>query len=236
MGLALLWSESYFGRGVSSPERLLERAKELGHTHLALTDWLSLTGGVRLFRKAQELGVVPLIGAGLPLRTPEGTFPVLLLAASREGYARLSAHLTQALEEGSLPLEALLADSQDLVLLTGGRRGFPSALLAQRRLEALQRLLRALKEAFRDRLFLSLYHGRLPGDDRRVRILRSLAQDQGIPYVAALEVRQATPELYPLLDALTCARLGMEVEAPPRDSFPWERPRNEALALPSREE
>ncbi|GAA6751821.1 error-prone DNA polymerase [Thermus antranikianii] len=236
MGLALLWAESYFGRGVSSPERLLERAKELGHTHLALTDWLSLTGGVRLFRKAQELGVVPLIGAGLPLKTPEGTFPVLLLAASREGYARLSGHLTQALAEGSLPLEALLADSQDLVLLTGGRRGFPSALLAQRRLEALDRLLRALKEAFRDRLFLSLYHGRLPGDDRRVRILRSLAQDRGLPYVAALEVRQATPELFPLLDALTCARLGISVDTFPQEASHLERPRNEALALPSREE
>ena len=236
LGLALLWAESYFGRGVSSPERLLERAQELGHTHLALTDWLSLSGGVRLFRKAREGGVVPLIGAGLPLRTPEGTFPVLLLAASREGYARLSGHLTRALEEGELPLEALLADHQDLVLLTGGRWGFPSRLLAQRRLEALGRLLRALKEAFRERLFLSLYHGRLPGDDRRVRILRSLAQEEGLPYVAALEVRQATPGLYPLLDALTCARLGVEVEASPQGAFPWERPRNEALALPSREE
>ncbi|RTI21350.1 hypothetical protein CSW21_07160 [Thermus scotoductus] len=113
---------------------------------------------------------------------------VALLAASREGYARLSGHLTQTLAEGSLPLEALLADSQDLVLLSGGRQGFPSALLAQRRLEALDRLLRALKEAFRDRLFLSLYHGRLPGDDRRVRILRSLAQDLlGLRMLSALE-------------------------------------------------
>jgi hypothetical protein len=58
-GLALLSAESYFGRGVSSPERLLERAAALGHTHLALTDWQSLTGGVRLFRKAREVGVVP---------------------------------------------------------------------------------------------------------------------------------------------------------------------------------
>ncbi|RTH99974.1 hypothetical protein CSW29_06740 [Thermus scotoductus] len=120
--------------------------------------------------------------------------------------------------------------------LSGGRQGFPSALLAQRRLEALDRLLRALKEAFRDRLFLSLYHGRLPGDDRRVRILRSLAQDRGLPYVAALEVRQATPELFPLLDALTCARLGISVGTFPQEASHLERPRNEALALPSREE
>ncbi|WP_279231698.1 DNA polymerase III subunit alpha [Thermus thalpophilus] len=227
-GLALLWTESYFGRGVSSPERLLEVAGALGHTHLALTDWRSLSGAVRLHRRAQALGVVPLLGAGLPLKTPEGTFPVLLLAASREGYARLSAHLTQILEGGSLPLEALLAENEDLVLLTGGREGFPSRLLAERRLEALDRLLRALEAAFRDRLFLSLYHARLPGDDRRARVLRALAQDRGLPYVAALEVRQATPDLYPLLDALTCARLGITVEEP----HP-ERPRNEALALPS---
>jgi DNA polymerase III alpha subunit len=121
LGLALLSAESYFGRGVSSPERLLERAAALGHTHLALTDWQSL----------------------------------------------------------------------DLVLLTGGREGFPSRLLAERRLLALDRLLKALKETFRDRLFLSLYHDLLPGDARRARILRALAQDRGLPYVAALEVRMA---------------------------------------------
>ncbi|TFU14821.1 DNA polymerase III subunit alpha [Thermus tengchongensis] len=230
-GLALLTAESYFGRGVSSPERLLERARALGHTHLALTDWRSLTGGVRFFRKAQELGLKSLLGAGLPLATPEGTFPVLLLAGSREGYARLSAHLSRALAEGSLPLAALLEDNADLVLLTGGREGFPSRLLSERRLEALDRLLKTLEAAFRDRLFLALYHARLPGDDRRVRILRALAQDRGLPYVPALEVRQATPELYPLLDALTCARLGLGVEQP----HPG-RPRNEAQALPSKEE
>ena len=231
LGLALLSAESYFGRGVSSPERLLEKAAALGHTHLALTDWQSLTGGVRLFRKAKEVGVVPLLGAGLPLRTPEGTFPVRLLAASREGYARLSAHLTQVLAEGALPLEALLSANEDLVLLTGGREGFPSRLLAERRLPALERLLRALREAFRDRLFLSLYHDLLPGDARRARVLRALAQDRGLPYVAALEVRMTHPDLYPLLDALTCVRLGIGVETP----HP-ERPRNEAWALPSREE
>jgi error-prone DNA polymerase len=231
LGLALLSAESYFGRGVSSPERLLERAAALGHTHLALTDWQSLTGGVRLFRKAREVGMVPLLGAGLPLKTPEGTFPVRLLAASREGYALLSAHLTRVLAEGALPLEALLAENRDLVLLTGGREGFPSRLLAERRLSALDRLLKALKEAFRDRLFLSLYHDLLPGDARRARILRALAQDRGLPYVAALEVRMAEKDLYPLLDALTCLRLGIGVEAP----HP-ERPRNEAWALPTREE
>lgn len=230
-GLALLSAESYFGRGVSSPERLLERAAALGHTHLALTDWRALTGGVRLFRRAREVGVVPLLGAGLPLRTPAGTFPVRLLAATREGYGRLSQHLTRALEEGSLPLEALLAESEDLVLLTGGREGFPSRLLAERRLEELDRLLGALQGAFRDRLFLTLYHDRLPGDGRRVRVLRALAQDRGLPYAAALEVRMASPDLYPLLDALTCARLGIGVETPHPD-----RPRNEAFALPSREE
>ncbi|WP_216641000.1 M23 family metallopeptidase [Thermus scotoductus] len=69
-----------------------------------------------------------------------------------------------------------------------------------------------------------------------MRILRSLAQDRGLPYVAALEVRQATPELFPLLDALTCARLGISVGTFPQEASHLERPRNEALALPSREE
>jgi error-prone DNA polymerase len=102
---------------------------------------------------------------------------VRLLAASREGYTLLSAHLTRVLAEGALPLEALLAENRDLVLLTGGREGFPSRLLAERclcslaefraRLDPPQDLLLALARAGAfDELLPrreALYQAGLPG-------------------------------------------------------------------------
>ncbi|MDA0700682.1 MAG: DNA polymerase III subunit alpha, partial [bacterium] len=59
-----------------------------------------------------------------------------------------------------------------------------------------------------------LFHDRLPWDGRRARVLRRLAQDVGLPTVAAPEVRHAHPDDYRLLDALTCARLGISVDQP----------------------
>jgi error-prone DNA polymerase len=86
--------------------------------------------------------------------------------------------------------------------------------------------MRELKGAFRDRLYLQLYHDRLPWDGRRARVLRRFARDAGLPTVAAPVVRQALPQHQRLLDALTCARLGITVDQP----HP-QRPQNEAAAM-----
>jgi len=210
---------------------LVRTAADAGYAAVALADDLSVSGAVTFFRAAQDRGLTALIGSVLPLKTQEGVFEVQLLAASRKGYATLNRLLTRAIPKGELRLEALLDDHEDLFLLTGGRRGFPSRLLAGRRLGALERLTRLFKATFGDRFFVALYHDRLPGDTRRARILRRLARDAGVPAVAALEVRYLRPDDFPLYDALVAARLGITVDTP----HP-ERPKNDAQYLPGREE
>lgn len=116
-------------------------------------------------------------------------------------------------KEPELPMAGLLADTSGPVLLTGARRGFPTVMGADRRLADLEQLLATLKRAFPGRLYVQLYHDAHPGMRRLLGYLRAVARDHGLPCVAAPEVRLAKSSEYPLLDTLTCARLGIDVNA-----------------------
>jgi len=228
---ALLNVHSYYslGAGTASPTTLVRRAAELGYRWLALTDDLSVSGAAELFQAAREHHLKALIGATLPLRIEDAAYPVVALASSRAGYAAINRLISAALERPGkdLPYPVLLAHTEDVLLLTGPRDGVVARWLAERRVGELERLLRELRGAFPERLYLQLFHDRQRWDDRRARVLRRLAQSLGLPVVAAPEVRYAEPEGYRLYDALTCARLGRSVQEPDPT-----RPQNACQALP----
>lgn len=226
----LLDVHSYFdfGRGVSSPTRLVERAAELGYESVALVDRNGVYGAVELHRAAKKHGLRALIGATVLLRQGPDVWPLPLLAASRRGYATLSELLTIAHEQGGeVSLAMLETHASDLHALSGGRDGAPSRLLAARRFRELEVLLDALGAIYPDRLWIQLYDGAHPHDRRRARYLRQLARNRRLPAVAAPDVRYTHAELHPLHDALVCARLGITVDDPHA-----ERPQNDALAIP----
>src|ERR1700751_522552 len=75
-----------FLRGVSSPERLAERAAELQMPALALCDRGGFYRGRRFYSRAREAGIRPI--AGVELTMEDGTIlPVLV--ERRKGYENL---------------------------------------------------------------------------------------------------------------------------------------------------
>lgn len=229
---ALLNVHSYysFGAGTASPTTLVERAAALGYQYVALTDDLNVTGGVELFKAAEDHKIKALIGATVPVSIGKEAYPFVLIATSREGYATICQLITAALarSERAALLPELLAHDHDVILLSGPRDGVVASLLAQRRVTELQDLLGRVEEVFHNRFYLQLFHDRYRWDGRRARVIRNLAQHLALPVVSAPEVRYASPDDYRLYDALTCARLGITVQQP----HPV-RPQNDCQALPS---
>lgn len=233
----LLTCQSFFseGRSTISPKRQVELAKKAGYTAIGLADWCSVAGAVELFEAAGEVNLRAIIGVTIPVLFPmpprspqaEEMFPLVLLAKSRAGYAllcELVTHLKLENESGvPLPvLSAVLAkETEALVCLSGGRPGFPTVLGERKELARAAGYLRTLRRLFQFNLYVQLYHGEAPNERRRLEYLRGLARDLELPVVAAPEICMGTPDEYPLLDALTCARLGIDVNTP----HP-ERPRN----------
>ncbi len=248
---ALLNVHSYysFGAGTASPTTLVRRAAELGYSHVALTDDANITGGVELYQAAREYGIKALIGATVPVVCGGGIHPFVLIATSKAGYGTICRLLTllhapeeqarssprgdervpeERREERVVGLDALLAHTEDVILLSGPRDGVVPSLLAERRLGELERLLARLKEAFGERFYLQLFHDRYRWDSRRASVIRQLAHHQALQVVIAPEVRYAAAADYRLYDALTCARLGISVQQPHE-----RRPQNACQHLPS---
>src|SRR5690554_3046577 len=172
-----LRSNFSFLEGASHPEELVDRAAELGMDAIALTDRDSLAGVVRAFARGREQGVRIIPGAALSYELPsseEGS--LLLLAATREGYARLTRLLTlghsrRPKGESSVPWSALLEQPRGLIAISSEPPLFAP-----------------LREAFGDNLFAGIERHLRPHDLRVEQgILREAAR-LGIPPIAANRV------------------------------------------------
>src|SRR5688572_7849264 len=84
---------SLYQRGASHPHELVQRAKDLGYSALALTDECSLAGMVRAHEAATELGLKLIVGS--QFRFPPGD-RVVLLAPTQVAYSQLCELITRA--------------------------------------------------------------------------------------------------------------------------------------------
>ena len=114
-----------FLRGGSLPERLAERAAELGYGALALGDRMGVYGAPRFRVTAKEVGLRPIYGAELAMEDGS-VLPVLV--ENRMGYQHLCelltrAHLRASKGEGVVRWEELTEFAEGLVALTGGGEG-----------------------------------------------------------------------------------------------------------------
>jgi len=78
-------------RGTSPVEKLLERARRLGHERLALTDVNNLCAATKFYRLAQQAHLRPLLGAELR----DGPHAVVALVGGEVGYENLCRVITR---------------------------------------------------------------------------------------------------------------------------------------------
>ncbi len=216
-----------FLAGASSPRELVAAAVEDGQAALALTDVQTLAGAVQFAGACRDAGIKPIYGAELQV---DG-YPLVVLCADREGYGNLCDLLTLAHADRLAPRlewEQLEGRTAGLICLTGDRYGQLATAVRQRECSVVHEHLNRLRRLFPQRLFIEVTHHQRRGDDALRGALAELAGTYGIWQVATNAVRHATPEGYALYDALTCARLRLNVG----DPHP-ERPVNDQAYLRS---
>ncbi|MGR2738254.1 DNA polymerase III subunit alpha [Billgrantia sp. Q4P2] len=177
---------------------LLKATAEQGMPALAVTDESNLFGLVKFYRGAQGSGLKPVIGADLWLTNPhDETHPyrLTLLAMNGVGYRNLTELISRGWMEGQRQGRALLdkrwvlAQSEGLIALSGGREGeIGRHLLADHRDEA-RTLLDEWKAAFPDRFYLELIRTGRPLEEECVHLSVALAMASGTPVVATNDVR-----------------------------------------------
>ncbi len=232
-----LHCHSYFSLlgGASSPEKLVERAAELGYRALALTDHDGLYGAVRFWRAAGERGIKPIIGAELTLA--EGQH-LTLLAETQRGYANLSRLISIGQLAGQkgqprLTLDTVAAHTNGLLCLSGCRKGVVASRLLAKDRAAAYSTARRLREIFAHRLWIELQRQYLPTDATLNAELVALARRLGIGCVATNNVHYAEPSGQPLYDVLTCIR--QHTTLPEALAAGWLHPNSELFLKPPQE-
>jgi error-prone DNA polymerase len=197
-----------FLTGASHPQELVARAAQLGYSAIAITDECSVAGVVRAHEEAKrqaEAGstIKLIIGSEFRLEGEPGC-RIALLAHNREGYANLCDLITRARlrsEKGSY--HAMTRDVAD---------GLPdcSALLIPRRDDPPETLLAQaqwLRRTFGERAAIAVELLLYADDSLLVEHLVPIAEQTGVPLVAAGDVLMHQRSRKAVQDTLTAIRL-----------------------------
>lgn len=218
--------------GAIKADKLPGLARKLGMPAVALTDTANMFGGLEFAQYATKENVQPIMGCQLwlsrrateerpePMRCQPD--PVVALAMDRQGLVnvqRLSSLGWLGEDISGLPcidLDQLRECSEGVTLLTGGTRGPLGRLLLEGRRDPAEHLLRALHEAFGDRLAVELTRHGTERDRAAEPGLIALADRVGVPLVAANDVHFAEARMYEAHDALLCIAHGRTLAEPDR--------------------
>lgn len=205
MGYVSLHTHSTFSLldGYGTPAMLVERAKSLGHTALAISDHGNTSAHVQLQKAAKAAGIKPIYGCEFYI-TPDVVTNqrkkqhITVLARNLEGYRNLLHLSSLAYQEGhfyylpTIDINDLIAHQAGLIVLSGCQSGLLSKLILEDKLDEA----RFLAEQLRDNLdcfFLEVQPLDLD-DSRKVNeALRQLSYDLLIPVVATNDVHYVNP-------------------------------------------
>ncbi|MGO2131293.1 MAG: DNA polymerase III subunit alpha [Halomonas sp.] len=177
---------------------LVKTALALGVPALTLTDETNLFGLVKFYRGTQSAGLKPIIGSDLWLANVHDAarpYRLTLLAMNNTGYRNLTELISRGWMEGQqggrtlLQRDWVLAQSEGLIVLSGGREGDVGRhLLGDHPVEA-RELLDQWKAAFPGRYYLELTRTGRPLEEDCVHLSVALAEQTGTPVVATNDVR-----------------------------------------------
>ncbi len=195
-----------FGKGASSIDDLIAKAKKRGMPALALTDKNGLYGAIRFYEKAIEAGIRPIIGTEITLKSG---YSLVLLAENIQGYSNLC-HLISEMHLSSedkpcLEMHTLKNYSQNLFALSGPR-GDLAAYILRGRFDLAKRRARRYLEIFgKDHFLIELQNHLLSSEKVLNEALFNLACKENFLVVATNNVYYLNREDYGLHQVLVKA-------------------------------
>jgi DNA polymerase III subunit alpha len=222
--------------GLPSPEEIVLRAKELGQTSVALADKGCTYGLIEFYKAASKHNIKPILGletyvAARTRHDKEGgvdtkRYPLVLLAATQEGYENLLQLATKAALEGMyykprIDHELLREHGKGLIALTGQIGGaIPQAALAEDG-DRLKELLELYHNFFgKDNVYLELMD--LPNVTGQAEVSQQLikwGKELDVPLVATCNSHYCRTEEAEAHDVLLCIQKNARVDDPSRFSM-----------------
>ncbi len=190
--------------GMSRISEVLQKAKDMGMTSLAITDHGALYGAFKFFLKAKDVGIKPIIGVEVykakhsrldrDAVEDKGRYHLVLLAKNLTGYRNLMklvsvAHLEGMYYKPRVDFEILEKYKEGVIALSACLAGeIPQAILAGQNKTA-EELVQKYQSIYGEDFYLEMQrHPNVPDQDVVNKELVALSRKFGIPLVATNDV------------------------------------------------
>lgn len=197
--------------GASWPDELVERAKELGYSAIAVTDECTLAGVVRAHVEAKKQGIKLLVGSQFRVAA-DLPFTMIVLAQTMKGYGNLCQFITRLRrtteEKGTYLLQRSTIEGEALaecLVIVSPDRVAPNQQDATD--EQLEELGRWMLTHCIGRAWIGVEQIRRIDDELWLYRMRQLSALTDIPLVALGDVHMHVRSRKPLQDVLTATRV-----------------------------
>ncbi|MFR4008862.1 MAG: DNA polymerase III subunit alpha [Christensenellales bacterium] len=210
--------------GAARIPELMEHAKKMGMTHIAMTDHGVMYGTVEFYKAAKAAGLVPVIGCEVYVakqnmhdrqgRADREYSHLILLAENQKGYQNLVHLVSLGWLEGyyykpRIDYETLSKHTEGLICLSACLSGDIPRLLMQGNYAQAKELALRLSGMFGpEHFYLELQEHGIPVQKGVNAQLVRMAQETGLPLVATNDVHYINREDAAVQDVLICIQTG----------------------------
>ncbi len=213
--------------GEGTIKKLVDRAKELGQTSLAITDHGNMYGVIDFYEYAKEQGVQPILGCEVYVAARSRhdkvheydaqSYHLILLAENEEGYRNLMKIVSIGFVEGfyyrpRIDMEILRKYNKGLIALSACMAGVLSRQILSNNYEEAKRRAEEFVEIFgRDRYFIEIQDHGILEQQKLNRELIALAEELELSLVATNDVHYVKQADAEYQDVLMCIQMGKTV-------------------------
>ncbi len=214
--------------GEGTIKKLVDRAKELGQTSLAITDHGNMYGVIDFYEYAKEQGIKPILGCEVYVAARSRndkvheydaqSYHLILLAENDEGYRNLMKIVSIGFIEGfyyrpRIDMEILKKYNKGIIALSACMAGVLSRnILADNYAEAKRRAEEFVAIFGKDRYFIEIQDHGILEQKKLNRGLIALAEELGLSLVVTNDVHYVKQEDAEYQDVLMCIQMGKTVQ------------------------
>ncbi len=219
--------------GANKIPDVIERAKSIGQSALAITDHGNMHGAIEFYSAAQGLGIKPIIGCELYVTSGsrfekkmraqggEGTYHLTVLASNMVGYRNLCRLATLAYREGfyfkpRVDHELLERYNEGLIALSGCLGGELAEFVQRDNIESARKLIEYYAGVFKDRFYLEVQPHMIKEQQKLNQGCEELYKSLGVPIVATTDCHYPTKDDHFAQEVLMCVSTGKQVTDPDR--------------------
>ncbi|MGL5652080.1 MAG: DNA polymerase III subunit alpha [Paraclostridium sp.] len=221
--------------GFSRIKNLVNRAKELNMSAVAITDHGCMFGAIDFFKVAKKEGIKPIIGCevytaprGMKDKDPnfdKSQGHLILLAKDTTGYQNLIKLVSAAYVQGfyykpRVDIDEIKKHSEGIIALSACLAGDVSKALMNRNYDKAKNIALKYKEIFgEENYYIEIQDHNLPEQKEVNRELIRLSKEIGVGLVATNDVHYVRKEDSKIHDILMCIQMGKTVNDPARMRF-----------------